>query len=169
MRHVYIERRLTPLNLHLARADARERMRALREYGDTIEELAGANIFAGDLLFKNFGLTRYGRVVFYDYDEIEYLTDCTFRRIPDAPEGIDELSPEVWYIGRAARRVSRGIRDVPADRCMREAFLRHHAHLDARWWQGVQQAIREGAVPEVLSYPNSFYVHCKARRRLRCL
>ena len=157
VRHVYIERRLTPLNLYLGRAGERERMRALREYGDTIEELASANIFAGDLLFKNFGVTRYGRVVFYDYDEIEYLTDCTFRRIPDAPEGVDEMSPEVWYpVGPHDVFPEEFATFLLTDAGVREAFLRHHAHLlDARWWQGVQQAIRDGAVPEVLSYPDS--------------
>ena len=88
----------------------------MREYGDAIRELAAVNIFAGDLLFKNFGVTRYGRVVFYDYDEIEYLTDCRFRDIPPPPPGWDEMSGDVWYAVGAARRVSRGVRDVPADR-----------------------------------------------------
>src|SRR4029078_4477683 len=87
IRHVYIERRLTPLNLVLDGADERTREHAVREYGDAIRELAIINIFAGDLLFKNFGVTRYGRVVFYDYDEIEYLADCKFRRIPNPPPG----------------------------------------------------------------------------------
>src|SRR5690606_9377325 len=70
LRHVYIERRMTPLNLYLARASDAAVEVAVRHYGDAIRELAGANIFPGDMLFKNFGLTRLGRVVFYDYDEI---------------------------------------------------------------------------------------------------
>jgi len=94
---VYIERRLAPLNIHLRDADAGATTRAIRDYGNAIKELAAINIFAGDLLFKNFGLTRYGRVVFYDYDEIEYLTDCRFRTIPKAPAGADDMSGEVWY------------------------------------------------------------------------
>src|SRR4030095_6398289 len=73
VKHLYIERRMTPLNLYLERADDAQRAHAVREYGDALRELAAANIFAGDLLFKNFGVTRFGRVVFYDYDEIEYL------------------------------------------------------------------------------------------------
>jgi hypothetical protein len=97
IRHVYIERRLTPLNLVLEGADERAREHAIDEYGRAIRELAAVNIFAGDLLFKNFGLTRYGRVVFYDYDEIEYMVDCTFRTIPPPPPGHDEMSGEVWY------------------------------------------------------------------------
>jgi isocitrate dehydrogenase kinase/phosphatase len=169
VRHVYIERRLTPLNLFLQKADAWERARALREYGDAIAQLARANIFAGDLLFKNFGVTRFGRVVFYDYDEIEYLTDCRFRRIPPPPPGHDEMSGEVWY--------AVGPRDVfpeefatflLTDREIREAFLRHHANLlDAAWWQSVQATIARGEVPEVLSYPESArFRDAGGRRRL---
>ncbi|HQU49846.1 MAG TPA: bifunctional isocitrate dehydrogenase kinase/phosphatase [Casimicrobiaceae bacterium] len=154
IRHLYIERRLVPLNLVLERADDAARERAIAEYGQAIRELAAVNIFAGDLLSKNFGLTRYGRVVFYDYDEIEYMTDCTFRTIPPPPPGFDELSGEVWY------RV--GPRDIfpeefatflLTDPRNRSAFLRHHAELlDARWWSALQHRIREHGAAEVLSY-----------------
>jgi len=157
VRHVYIERRLTPLNLYLQKADPWERAHALREYGDAIAQLARANIFAGDLLFKNFGVTRFGRVVFYDYDEIEYLTDVRFRRIPPPPPGFDEMAGDPWY--------AVGPRDVfpeefatflLTDPAIREDFMRHHAHLlDALWWQSVQRTIASGDVPEVLSYPES--------------
>ena len=88
---------MIPLNLYLEHADDAQREHAMREYGDAIKELAAVNIFAGDLLFKNFGVTRFGRVVFYDYDEIEYLTDCNFRRIPPPPPGWDDMSGDVWY------------------------------------------------------------------------
>ncbi|TMG82072.1 MAG: bifunctional isocitrate dehydrogenase kinase/phosphatase, partial [Betaproteobacteria bacterium] len=74
VKHVYIERRMTPLNLFLEKATPSQRERAIRDYGDALKQLAAVNIFAGDLLFKNFGVTRFGRVVFYDYDEIDYIT-----------------------------------------------------------------------------------------------
>ncbi|HEX6944975.1 MAG TPA: bifunctional isocitrate dehydrogenase kinase/phosphatase, partial [Casimicrobiaceae bacterium] len=100
IRHVYIERRLTPLNLYLQKADAWERARALREYGDAIAQLARANIFAGDLLFKNFGVTRFGRVVFYDYDELTTVTSCRFRSIPKPRDDEDEWASEpTYYVG----------------------------------------------------------------------
>ncbi|HEX4884295.1 MAG TPA: bifunctional isocitrate dehydrogenase kinase/phosphatase [Casimicrobiaceae bacterium] len=157
VRHVYIERRLTPLNLFLQKADAWERERALREYGDAIAQLARANIFAGDLLFKNFGVTRFGRVVFYDYDEIEYLTDCRFRRIPPPPPGFDDMSGDVWYpVGPRDVFPEEFATFLLTDRAIREAFLRHHADLlDAAWWQSVQHTIANGEMPEVLSYPES--------------
>jgi isocitrate dehydrogenase kinase/phosphatase len=129
----------------------------MREYGDAIRELAAVNIFAGDLLFKNFGVTRFGRVVFYDYDEIEYLTACNFRRIPPPPPGWDDMSGDVWY--------PVGPRDVfpeefetflLTDPRTRECFLRHHAELlDAGWWQDNQRTLGAGKLAEVLSYGNA--------------
>jgi isocitrate dehydrogenase kinase/phosphatase len=154
IRHVYIERRLTPLNMVLDGADDRTREHALDEYGRAIRELAAVNIFAGDLLFKNFGLTRYGRVVFYDYDEIEYMTDCAFRTIPTAPPGHDEMSGEVWYrVGPRDMFPEEFATFLLTDPRNRMAFMRRHAELlDAGWWQRTQAAIRASGAAEVLSY-----------------
>src|SRR5262249_23951373 len=134
--HLYIERRLTPLNLFLAHAEEAQCIRAMRDYGDALRELAAINIFPGDLLFKNFGVTRYGRIVCYDYDEIEYLTDCRFRAIPPPPPGWDEMASDAWY--------SAGPRDVfpeefatflLTDPKLRNAFVAFHGDLlAAPWW-----------------------------------
>lgn len=157
IRHVYIERRLAPLNLFLRTADDNAKMRVIRDYGNALKELAAINIFAGDLLFKNFGLTRYGRVVFYDYDEIEYLTDCRFRTIPRPPPGIDETSGEPWYPVREHDVFPEEFATfLLTDPVVRQAFVAYHADLlDARWWQAMQQANAEGRPIEVLSYPDS--------------
>ncbi|MFO1312678.1 MAG: bifunctional isocitrate dehydrogenase kinase/phosphatase [Burkholderiales bacterium] len=154
IRHLYIERRMTPLNMFLERTDGAPRDRAVRDYGDAIRELAAVNIFPGDLLFKNFGITRYGRVVFYDYDEIEYLTDCRFRRIPPPPPGFDEMSGDVWYpVGPRDVFPEEFATFLLTDPRTRRAFLAHHADLiDASWWQARQDALREQGVAEVLSY-----------------
>jgi isocitrate dehydrogenase kinase/phosphatase len=161
VRHVYIERRMLPLNLFLADADDAGRIRAMRDYGEAIRELAAVNIFPGDLLFKNFGVTRYGRVVFYDYDEIEYLTDCNFRDIPPPPPGWDEMSSDTWYTA--------GPHDIfpvefdtflLTDPRNRNAFLAFHADLlTARGWQTMQRANTDGRLSEVLSYPQSIRFH----------
>jgi isocitrate dehydrogenase kinase/phosphatase len=154
VRHLYIERRMVPLNIFLEHADDAQRMHAMREYGDAIRELAAVNIFAGDLLFKNFGVTRFGRVVFYDYDEIEYLTDCNFRRIPPPPPGYDDMADDVWYPVAANDVFPEEFETfLLTDPRTRECFLYYHADLlDAAWWQGVQRDIRGGALVEVLSY-----------------
>ena len=154
VRHLYIERRMTPLNLYLEGADDAQRIHAVREYGDAIRELAIVNIFAGDLLFKNFGVTRYGRVVFYDYDEIEYLADCKFRRIPNAPPGYDEMASDVWYpVGPLDVFPEEFSTFLLTDVRIREAFMAFHRDLlDASWWQDVQRDIANGRQAEVLSY-----------------
>ena len=97
VRHLYIERRMVPLNIYLEEADEDDRDHALREYGQAIKEMVAANIFPGDMLYKNFGVTRQGRVVFYDYDEVTYLTECNFRELPEARTPEEELSAEPWY------------------------------------------------------------------------
>jgi len=154
IRHVYIERRMIPLNIYLQEATPAQRATVVIEYGNAIKDLVRANIFPGDMLYKNFGVTRHSRVVFYDYDEIEYLTDCNFRKIPEARNEEDELSGEVWY------RV--GPRDVfpetfapflLGDPAIREVFLAHHGDLlDPAFWQGHKQEILAGYVHDVFPY-----------------
>ncbi len=154
VRHLYIERRMTPLNIFLERCDDAQRLHAMREYGAAIKELAAVNIFAGDLLFKNFGVTRFGRVVFYDYDEIEYLVDCNFRRIPPVPPGFDDMSGDVWYpVGPLDVFPEEFATFLLTDPKTRDAFMYHHPDLlEAEWWQARQREIRTGGLAEVLSY-----------------
>jgi len=154
LHHVYIERRMTPLNLHLAQASDTALAHAVREYGQAIRELAAANIFPGDLLFKNFGVTRLGRVVFYDYDEIQTMAEMQFRHIPPAPNEEAELSGEVWY-PVAANDVfpEEFARFLLGDARVRAAFLRHHADLlDARWWQACRQRVVAGQLDDIFPY-----------------
>lgn len=155
IRHLYIERRMTPLNLFLAEADEVETEHAVIEYGNAIREMSQANIFPGDMLWKNFGVTRYGRVVFYDYDEIEYMTDCRFRRIPPAPNPEAEMSGETWYaVARNdvfPEEFATFLLGVPK---VREAFLRHHADLlTPDFWQETQHRICEGHIEDFFPYP----------------
>jgi isocitrate dehydrogenase kinase/phosphatase len=157
IRHLYIERRMIPLNLYLERADDEQRAHVMHEYGNALRELAAVNIFAGDLLFKNFGVTRFGRVVFYDYDEIEYLTSCNFRRIPPPPPGWDDMSDDIWYVvGRHDVFPEEFETFLLTDPKTRECFRKFHAELlDARWWQAMQEEIRSDRLVEVLSYDDS--------------
>jgi isocitrate dehydrogenase kinase/phosphatase len=128
---------------------------AVVEYGNAIRELAIANIFPGDLLWKNFGVTRYGRIVFYDYDEIEYMTDCNFRRIPPAPDFEAEMSGEVWYTVRRNDIFPEEFATfLLVSDAIRDAFMRHHADLlDADFWKATQDEIRKGEVKDFFPYP----------------
>ena len=177
IKHVYIERRMIPLNIYLqeafdaggaepdpqgAAAFAREQIeRVVIEYGNAIKDLVAANIFPGDMLWKNFGVTRHGKVVFYDYDEIEYITDCNFRRVPAPRTEEEEMSGEVWY--------SVGPRDVFPETfgpfllgnpVVRDAFMKHHADLlDVAFWQGHQARILAGHVFDVFPYERDKRFH----------
>ena len=155
IQHAYIERRMKPLNLYLDSADEERREAAVREYGNAIKELAYANIFPGDMLFKNFGVTRFGRVVFYDYDEIEYMTDCNFRRIPPPPNPEAEMSGEVWYsVGRHDVFPEEFGTFLLGNPDTRRVFMKHHADLLApEFWQQTKQKILDGFVPDFFPYP----------------
>ena len=171
IKHVYIERRMIPLNIYLQEAfdaggtnpadnnpaalRAREQIeRGVIEYGNAIKDLVAANIFPGDMLWKNFGITRHGKVVFYDYDEIEYITDCRFRQVPAPRNEEDEMSGEVWY--------SVGPKDVFPETfepfllgnpAVRVIFMKHHADLlDAAFWQSHKERILAGHVFDVFPY-----------------
>ena len=157
VRHCYVERRMMPLNLYLDRATPEELERVVLEYGNAIRDLAIANIFPGDLLWRNFGVTRDGRVVFYDYDELEYMTDVTFRRIPPPPNFEAELSGEPWY---AVRRTDVFPEEFETfllgDPRLRELFLRHHADLlEPEFWQDCQRRIVAGELVDFFPYPES--------------
>jgi isocitrate dehydrogenase kinase/phosphatase len=153
--HVYIERRMKPLNLYLDSADEEKREAAIMEYGNAIKELAYANIFPGDMLFKNFGITRFGRVVFYDYDEIEYMTDCNFRHIPPPPNPEAEMSGEVWYsVGRNDVFPEEFGTFLLGNPETRRVFMKHHADLlQPEFWQQTKQKILDGFVPDFFPYP----------------
>ena len=171
LKHVYIERRMIPLNIYLQEAfdagganptdtsatasRAREQIElGVVEYGNAIKDLVAANIFPGDMLWKNFGITRHGKVVFYDYDEIEYITDCNFRRVPAPRNEEDEMSGETWY--------SVGPKDVFPETfgpfllgnpAVRGVFMKHHADLlDAAFWQSHKDRIAAGHVHDVFPY-----------------
>ncbi len=152
--HVYIERRMIPLNIYLQEASLAQIESAVIEYGNAIKDLVRANIFPGDMLWKNFGVTRHGKVVFYDYDEIEYLTDCFFRKVPEPRNEEEEMSGEVWY--------KVGPKDVFPETFgpfllgnpgVRNVFMKHHADLlEASFWHGHKERILAGYVHDVFPY-----------------
>ncbi len=164
LKHVYIERRMIPLNIFLQDAKPEQIEAAVVEYGNAIKDLVAANIFPGDMLWKNFGVTRHGKVVFYDYDEIEYLTDCNFRKVPEPRNEEEEMSGEIWY--------KVGPKDVFPETFgpfllghpgVRDVFMKHHADLlDAAFWQGHKERIAAGDVLDVFPYdPAKRFAHLR--------
>lgn len=159
IKHSYVERRMTPLNLYLQDAHEDDILEVMDEYGNAIKQLAAANIFPGDMLLKNFGVTRHGRVVFYDYDEIVPLLDCNFRVIPEPRTEEEEMASKPWY--------SVGPNDIfpeefrlffSGNQRARKAFDERHSDIyEAGFWQALQEQIRGG-------YVESFYPY---RRKMR--
>jgi isocitrate dehydrogenase kinase/phosphatase len=157
VRHVYTERRLIPLNIFLRDAEPDAAREAVVEYGNAIKDLAAADIFTGDMLLKNFGITRNGRVICYDYDELCLLSDCRFRRIPQPTSMEEEFAAEPWFFV--------GDQDVfpeefsaflvpPGE--VRDAFLAAHGNLlDPEFWQGVQRRLASGEIVDVFPYRRS--------------
>ena len=152
--HMYIERRMVPLNLYLRDAPAAAAELAVLDYGQAIRDLAYTNIFAGDLLLKNFGVTRHGRVIFYDYDELCQVTDCRFRELPQASSDEDEMRGEAWfYVADNDVFPETFIHFLAFSDEQRAAFLRAHGDvLTADFWRQVQERVRAGEVLEVLPY-----------------
>jgi isocitrate dehydrogenase kinase/phosphatase len=154
IKHVYVERRMTPLNLYLHDATDEQVVDVMDEYGNAIKQLAAANIFPGDMLLKNFGVTRHGRVVFYDYDEIVPLTDCNFRTIPEPRNEDEEMASKPWY--------TVGPNDIfpeefrlffSGNQRARKVFDSLHSDIyEAAFWQRLQERIRSGHIEDFFPY-----------------
>ena len=154
IKHVYVERRMTPLNLYLHDATDEQVLDVMDEYGNAIKQLAAANIFPGDMLLKNFGVTRHGRVVFYDYDEIVPLVDCNFRTIPEPRTEEEELASQPWY--------NVGPNDIfpeefrlffSGNQRARKVFDRLHSDIyEADFWRNLQDRIRGGHIEDFFPY-----------------
>ncbi len=154
IKHAYVERRLSPLNIYAREASEEAAQHAVIDYGNAVKDMIKTNIFPGDLLLKNFGVTRHGRVVFYDYDELTLLTECRFRKIPQARNLEDELFAEGWF--------TPGENDIfpeefehflglPDD--LHAVFAEHHADLfDYKYWRGIQQRLKAGELIHIFPY-----------------
>ena len=159
VRHVYVQRRVTPLDVYLRSEPAAAAEAAVLDWGRCLKDLAAANIFPGDVLLKNFGVTRHGRVVFYDYDEFSPLVDCHFRRVPSARNHQDEMSAEPWYSVAEGDVFPEELRRfLGFDGALREVFLREHGNLfDPEYWRCVQERNRSGELID-------FFPYAEARR-----
>lgn len=155
--HLYMERRMTPLNIYMEQCDDKQLKAVVEDYGQALKELIAANIFPGDMLFKNFGVTRHHRVIFYDYDEISYMTDMNFRAIPPARYPEDELASEPWYSVAENDVFPEEFRYfLCCDKQVCHYFeAQHHDLLSPEYWQQQQQRIKQGYIEDVYAYPQS--------------
>ncbi len=163
IKHLYIERRMTPLNIYLAQASPVAIERAMFGYGQAIKQLIAANIFPGDMLLKNFGVTRHGRVIFYDYDEITYMNEANFRVKPEPVTEEQIFAAEPWYAVDPGDVFPEELATFAlANGKYRKAFMLHHSDLlDAKYWQQCQQKVAEGVFEDVFPYPDTLKIRKK--------
>ncbi|WP_353540149.1 bifunctional isocitrate dehydrogenase kinase/phosphatase [Colwellia sp. KU-HH00111] len=163
--HLYIERRMVPLNLYLAQANDKEIEEALYGYGQAIKQLISANIFPGDMLLKNFGVTRHGRVIFYDYDEITYMDEVNFRVKPVAVTEEQIYAAEPWYSVDPGDMFPEELATFAlANPKYLKAFKIHHEDLlTAQYWQQCQANVAAGIYEDVYPYPDKFRF-CEMRK-----
>ena len=157
IRHLYTERRLHPLDVYLRTAELQAAREAIVEYGQVLRDLAATNIFPGDMLLKNFGVTRHGRLIFYDYDELCLLTECNFRELPQPKTDLEEVSSEPWYyvgerdIFPEEFRSFLGLR-----KDLLHTFLAHHEELlRVDFWRRMQDLHHRGEVVDIFPYRSS--------------
>ena len=161
--HAYVERRVTPLDIFLKKAAEAEAVRTVIDWGNAIKDLAVSNIFPGDILLKNFGVTRLGRVVFYDYDELCLLTSCNFRQLPPPSVYEDELADEPWFYVDENDVFPEELQNfIELSGRLKAEFLEHHNDLfDVAFWQQTQDKIRRGEPPHIFPYSE----HCRIKRK----
>ena len=157
IKHLYVEKRMIPLNIYLKDASLEKAQHAIDEYGKAIKEMAAVNIFPGDMLLKNFGVTRLERVVFYDYDEIGFLTDYNFRRIPEPRDEYEEFSSEPYYhVGPNDIFPEEFPRFLIGNREIREIFYKLHGNLfDIVFWRDMQKRLKQGELIDIFPYRES--------------
>jgi isocitrate dehydrogenase kinase/phosphatase len=170
IKHVYVERRVTPLNLYLHEVEESAAREAVVDYGRAIKDMAATNIFPGDMLLKNFGVTRHDRIVFYDYDELSLLSECSFRKIPQARSHYEELSDEPWF--------TVGENDIFPEEFeyflglkgeLKALFVEEHSDLfEADFWNQIQARINAGGIIDIFPYEQSRRLqNAKAHSALR--
>ncbi len=154
IQHLYIERRLIPLDVYLKDADPESARSVVIDYGQAVRDLAFGNLFAGDLLLKNFGVTRHGRVIFYDYDEVTFVTDCVFRPLPKSDRPEDEMAAEPWFfVGPHDVFPEEFARFLGLGPELDPVFRQYHGELFShRWWSRLKARLEQGETLQVLPY-----------------
>jgi len=159
--HMYLERRLRPLNLFLKESSNDLVEKAVLDYGLAIRDLTASNIFPGDLLLKNFGVTRHGRVIFYDYDELCLVTECRFRELPVARDDEEEMHSGAWYhVNDNDVFPEQFTEFLGLPRRLRELLIARHGEIfNVQWWHQMQDKLSSGQFFDIPPYSEEVRLH----------
>ena len=154
LNHVYVERRVRPLNLYIKEVSKESAELAILDYGQALKDLAQTNIFPGDLLLKNFGVTQHNRVVFYDYDEVALITECNFRAIPETSDHNDEMRADTWYhVNENDIFPEEHLKFLAMNKELQSLFMRAHSDLlTVNYWRDIKARHLAGEVSAVIPY-----------------
>lgn len=154
IRHVYVERRVRPLNIYINEVSKEDSRLAILDYGQALKDLANTNIFPGDLLLKNFGVTHHNRVVFYDYDEVALVTECNFREIPQSNDIIDDMRDDTWYfVDKNDIFPEEFVKFLSMDNELQSLFILFHGDIiTAEYWRKIKHQHETGDISLVVPY-----------------
>ncbi len=164
IRSLIVQLKIVPLPVYIRNATEEQTWAVIRSLGHCIRNNAATNIFNKDLDSRNYGIGRYGRVLLFDYDAVEKLTDVKIRTNTEREPG-EETVPE-WFF-------EDGVIFLPEEmeygmqlnnEWARRAFRAQNADLlTVDYWEGVQQKLLRGEVPGLRMYPRASKVVAEAR------
>jgi isocitrate dehydrogenase kinase/phosphatase len=156
IRSLIVQLKIIPLPMYLETASDSEIRTAIVNLGHCIRNNAATNIFNKDLDSRNYGVGRYGKVLLFDYDAVEKLTDVKIRTNQDREPG-EETIPD-WFFEDGAiflpeeLEVGMQFKNDTA----RRYFRRENADLmSVQYWQEVQQKLKRDEVLQLRVYPVS--------------
>ncbi|MCL7715469.1 bifunctional isocitrate dehydrogenase kinase/phosphatase [Stenotrophomonas mori] len=153
----YVQRRFRPLNLYLREQGADAARSAALDYAQAIVDMARNDIFPGDMLLKNFGVSRHGRAVFYDYDELCRVGDCNFRAWPQPHSAEEAMAAEPWFhVAPNDVFPERFPLFMGLPQSLMDAVREAHGELfDPQWWRDLQATFARGEHPDTPPYPRA--------------
>jgi isocitrate dehydrogenase kinase/phosphatase len=157
LRHVYVQRKVVPLPIFFHSEMNPEGIRhVLLDFGYFLKDIAASGVFPSDLFnIWNYGVTPWGRVVLFDYDDVVPIERVTFREKPlpraefeetEAEEDWIVASEEDFFVDEIDR-----FSGIPEP--LKGVFKSVHGDLyTLRFWQELAERLSRGELFDVVPY-----------------